>query len=146
MIAQQLSTACLSLVESISWRRRCPSSSGFPPHSTVCTALHGSVRHGTVRLGPASSKVDPTAEEEAYDDVLCVLQLLNHLVTKDLVDQSDDEPSEKVITLVTKVTSDETSYRLVADQSRCRHDMAWLGFQGTCAIHDPKRPHAMKYV
>lgn len=93
----------------------------FPP------ALQLFARHGTARLGPASSKVDPTAEEEAYDDVLCVLQLLNHLVTKDLVDQSDDEPSGKVIPRVTKVDADETSYRLVAEQSRCRRDMAWHG-------------------
>lgn len=41
-------------------------------------------------------KIDPTAEEDAYDDVLCVLQLLSNLVTKDLVDHSEDEPGEKV--------------------------------------------------
>lgn len=41
-------------------------------------------------------RVDPTSEEDSYDDVVCVLQLLSHLVTKDLVDQSDEPTSEKV--------------------------------------------------
>ncbi|CAN0173344.1 unnamed protein product, partial [Discosporangium mesarthrocarpum] len=35
-------------------------------------------------------RVDASAEEDAYNDVLCVLELLSHLVTKDLVDVSDD--------------------------------------------------------
>ncbi|CAN0545603.1 unnamed protein product, partial [Ectocarpus sp. 8 AP-2014] len=34
-------------------------------------------------------RVDPTSEEDAYEDVVCVLQLLSNLITKDLVDQSD---------------------------------------------------------
>lgn len=42
-------------------------------------------------------RVDPTAEEDSYDDVLCVLELLSHLVTKDLVDQSEEEPGSKVM-------------------------------------------------
>lgn len=41
-------------------------------------------------------RVDPTSEEDSYDDVVCVLQLLSHLVTKDLVDQSDEPSAEKV--------------------------------------------------
>ncbi|CAM9400550.1 unnamed protein product [Ascophyllum nodosum] len=40
-------------------------------------------------------RVDPTSEEDSYDDVLCVLELLSHLVTKDLVDESDEPPGEK---------------------------------------------------
>ena len=43
-------------------------------------------------------RVDPTSEEDSYDDVLCVLELLSHLVTKDLVDESDEPPGEKVLT------------------------------------------------
>ncbi|CAM9663917.1 unnamed protein product, partial [Scytosiphon promiscuus] len=41
-------------------------------------------------------RVDPTSEEDSYDDVVCVLQLLSHLVTKDLVDESDEPASDKV--------------------------------------------------
>ncbi|CAN0443875.1 unnamed protein product, partial [Ectocarpus fasciculatus] len=40
-------------------------------------------------------RVDPTSEEDAYEDVVCVLQLLSNLITKDLVDQSDEPASEK---------------------------------------------------
>lgn len=49
-----------------------------------------------VALCLCSRRIDPTAEEESYDDVLCVLQLLNHLVTKDLVDYSDEQLGGKV--------------------------------------------------
>ncbi|CAN0489937.1 unnamed protein product, partial [Laminaria digitata] len=48
-------------------------------------------------------RVDPTSEEDSYDDVLCVLELLGHLVTKDIVDESDESDAnagEKVTAAV----------------------------------------------
>lgn len=45
-------------------------------------------------------RVDPTSEDDSYDDVLCVLELLSHLVTKDLVDQSDEPQTDKVKRLI----------------------------------------------
>lgn len=56
---------------------------------TVCV-------HSVWFFGCTRRRVDPTSEEDSYDDVLCVLELLSHLVTKDLVDQSDEPSSEKV--------------------------------------------------
>ncbi|CAM9695500.1 unnamed protein product, partial [Hapterophycus canaliculatus] len=48
-------------------------------------------------------RVDPTSEEDSYDDVVCVLQLLSHLVTKDLVDESDESASDKPFSARTEV-------------------------------------------
>lgn len=40
-------------------------------------------------------RLDPTSEEDSYDDIVCVLELLSHLVTKDLVDHSDEPAADK---------------------------------------------------